>query len=391
MSSGEILITGLGAVSAAGETCSRTLDIFRSEQRNAGSVSLFETNISKPVFEVRNIPEKWSRPNMRTLSLVLCAVDEALSEAGLLPLTNKPPKIGVCLGTTVASQLNDIDFYRAYGETGEGCMDAVDRYLNCNLAEAVAKQFSFSGPTLTVANACSSGTDAIGIAMTWLKSGVCDIAVAGGADELNLVPLAGFNSLGILSDSLCAPFDRNRKGLNLGEGAGTVVLEKTDTASERGVSSDLLCKGYGTYADAYHLTAPRPDGTGLENAINRALADANAGSDDISFINAHGTATIDNDLIEGSVLARMFGTDSIVYSSKGYTGHTLGAAGALEAVFTALALRNGWIPKCIGFEEKDEQIPLSPVSKLTEIEGNCALTTSLAFGGNNSALILGKQ
>ena len=389
MSQGEILITGLGAVSAAGETCSQTLSSFKASTRNVGEVSLFETDISKPVFEVKNIPDKWQRPGMRSLSLALTAIDEAMTEAGLSAAESEL-RIGVCMGTTVASQLNDMDFYRAYRKTGEGPKEAVKRYINGNLAAAVKKEFSFSGPDLTVVNACSSGTDAIGIALAWLKAGLCDIAIAGGADELNRVPLAGFNSLGILSDKPCSPFDKNRTGLNLGEGAGAVVLEKAEAAEKRGVSPALRCMGYGTYADAYHLTAPRPDGSGLENAIRKALAEAGKEPADISFVNTHGTATANNDLVEGTTLARVLGEGIKIYSTKGYTGHTLGAAGAIEAVFTVLALKNGWIPKSAGFSEKDDDIPLAPVRELTDIEATCALSTSLAFGGNNSALVLGK-
>jgi 3-oxoacyl-[acyl-carrier-protein] synthase II len=389
MSHVEILITGLGVISAAGETCDETLSSFKSSTRNVGEVSLFETSIAKPVFEVENIPGRWRRPGMRTLSLALTAIDEAMAEAGL-GADAIDLRIGVCMGTTVASQLNDIDFYRAYRTTGKGPKEAVDRYTSGNLAAAVKKEFSFCGPDLTVVNACSSGTDAIGIALGWIKAGLCDIAVAGGADELNRVPLAGFNSLGILSDAPCSPFDKNRTGLNLGEGAGAVVLENAESAEKRGASSALRCMGYGTYADAYHLTAPRPDGSGLEKAIRKALAEAGRAPDDISFVNTHGTATANNDLVEGTTLARILGKDIKIYSTKGYTGHALGAAGAIEAVFTALALKNGWIPKSAGFFDKDDDIPLAPVSDLTDVAATCALSTSLAFGGNNSALVLEK-
>ena len=227
--------------------------------------------------------------------------------------------------------------------------------------------------------------------MSWLKAGDCDIVIVGGADELNLVPLTGFRSLGILSDEPCKPFDKTRCGLNLGEGAGALVLERMDTAEKRGLCPDLTCKGYGTFADAYHLTAPRPDGSSLEAAIMRALKEADAGPEDVSFVNAHGTSTANNDLVEGTTLARVFGADLKFYSSKGYTGHTLGAAGAIEAVFTCLGMRSGWIPKSLGFCETDDDIKIQPVTQLTEIESTLAISTSLAFGGNNSAIAIGKS
>jgi 3-oxoacyl-(acyl-carrier-protein) synthase len=383
-----VLITGLGVISAAGTGLPETLASFRRGERNAGPVSLFTTSLECPVFEVGQIPSDFSVEKNRTLSLALCALEEALNSASLGDITKL--RVGVSMGTTVASQLNDLEFYRSYRQSGDAPMEVVDRYLKGNLAEFIARKIGARGPVLTVVNACSSGTDAIGMAFSWLKNGLCDIAVAGGADELNHVPLCGFSSLGIVNQSLCSPFDRDRRGLNLGEGAGILILETEASAKLRGKSSELRILGYGASADAYHLTAPRPDGAGLEASINKALAEAGIGPEEISFVNAHGTGTTDNDLVEGKVLGRMFGPDLKVLSTKGFTGHTLGAAGGLEAAFTAAALSAGWIPASIGFKNKDEEIPLMPVMAETKIDGRYALSTSLAFGGNNAALVLGK-
>jgi 3-oxoacyl-(acyl-carrier-protein) synthase len=385
-----IKVTGLGAVSAAGGDLCEALESFRHGTRNAGLVTLFETPLQYPVFEVKHIPDEFYLEGRRTLSLALIAAYEALMDAGLgNDLSGL--RIGVCLGTTVACQLNDLEFYQSYRNTGSASMMPVDRYLKGNLAEFVSRKFRARGPVLTVVNACSSGTDAIGVALSWLKNGLCDIAIAGGADELNRIPLCGFGSLGIVSRELCAPFDRDRKGLNLGEGAGVVILETKESAERRGRSSGLFLSGYGSASDSYHLTAPRPDGSGLERAIIKALSDSGIKPGEISFVNAHGTATQDNDLVEGSTLGRIFGTDLKMLSTKGYTGHTLGAAGGLEAVFSAAALREGWIPASAGFNNKDENIPLIPVTERTEIMGDYALSTSLAFGGNNAALVFGRR
>ncbi|MCK4389428.1 MAG: beta-ketoacyl-[acyl-carrier-protein] synthase family protein [Desulfobacterales bacterium] len=382
-----VVITGIGGISAAGANLVEILDTFQSGRRNGGSVSLFPTVLTYPVFEVRNIARKWHREGMRTLSLALCAVEEALGDAGLQDDLSGL-RVGICLGTTVASQLNDLEFYRTYRSAGTAAIDAVDRFLKGNLAEAVARTIKVRGPAATVVNACSSGADAIGVALSWLRNGVCDIALAGGADELNLVPLCGFGSLGIVSDSLCSPFDRDRRGLNLGEGAGVVILETEAVSRERGIERVLYLSGYGSAADAYHLTAPRPDGTGLEAALRKALAEANITPRDVCFVNAHGTATRDNDKVEGTVLAGVFGPGIKFFSTKGFTGHTLGAAGALEAVFTAAALRKGWIPASIGFVHQDDEISVSPVTEKTRIHGRFAVSTSLAFGGNNAALVI---
>jgi 3-oxoacyl-[acyl-carrier-protein] synthase II len=382
-----IAISGIGAISAAGLNLSQTLDSFQCGYRNAGRVSLFRTDLQYPVFEVRNLPEKRQEDGMRTLSLTMCALEEALCDAGL---SNdlRAFRLGVCLGTTVASQLNDIDFYRAYRSIGSAPMDSVDRFLKGNLAAVVARTLRGRGPAITVVNACSSGTDAVGVALSWLRSGLCDIVVAGGADELNLVPFCGFGALGIVSSELCRPFDRDRDGLNLGEGAGILILETEENARYRGKDPCLYLSGYGSAADAYHLTAPRPDGSGLEAAIHRALAEADVRPGEVSFVNAHGTGTRDNDLVEAPVLAGVFGTSIKFLSTKGFTGHTLGAAGGLEAVFTAAALRHGWIPASAGFEHRDENLQIAPVRKKTHVDGCCAVSTSLAFGGNNAALVI---
>ncbi|MFZ3138100.1 MAG: beta-ketoacyl-[acyl-carrier-protein] synthase family protein [Thermodesulfovibrionales bacterium] len=381
-----ILITGLGVISAAGNNLVETLDSFASGQRNASKVSLFETSLPYPAFEVKQIPKEFFQKGQRTLSLALCAVSEALTEADL---NNAPLKlrVGVCMGTTVASQLNDLEFYTSYRNTGSAPMTAVDRYVKGNLAECISRKFKGQGPSLTVVNACSSGSDAIGVALSWLKNGLCDIAIAGGADEFNRIPYCGFGSLGIVSRDLCAPFDRERTGLNLGEGAGVMVLETEESAQQRGKVSDLYLTGYGSASDAYHLTAPRPDGSGLRASISKALANSGIEPKQVGFVNAHGTATIDNDLVEGKVLGDIFGPGLKVLSTKGFTGHTLGAAGGMEAVFTVAGLRNCWIPASAGFITKDEAIPITPVQEKTAVPGHYAVSTSLAFGGNNAALV----
>ena len=381
-----IVVSGLGVISAAGAGCGESLTAFESGMRTCAPVKRFQTAIDKPVFEVTGRLNRWNGEGMRTLGLAATAVDEALRSANLVSV---PPglRVGVCLGTTVASQLNDLDFYRDYRETGGGDADVPERFLAGNPAAAIHREYGFSGPELTVVNACSSGTDAMGVARGWLTSGLCDVVVAGGTDELNQVPLTGFHSLGILSDEPCRPFDRNRAGLNLGEGAGVLVLEKARTARERGIQPTVTCAGYGTYADAYHLTAPRPDGSALEKAVRRAMAEAGVTPEEVAFVNVHGTATPDNDRVEGQTLERLFGSRILICSTKGHTGHTLGAAGGIEAVFTVLALQNGWIPPTLGFEHKDDDIPLSPTRTVTCLSGRHAVSTSLAFGGNNSALV----
>lgn len=384
-----IVITGLGAISACGNNAQETLESFSCGKRNAGKVSLFKTELKYPVFEVRDFFNR-DPSAMRTLNFAFQALEEALKDSGLGDLSGY--RVGVCLGTTVASQLNDIDFYRIYREKGEAPLLAARRFLNSNLAQAVADFLKIKTKfCCTVVNACSSGTDAIGVGLSWLRSDYCDIVIAGGADELNRIPFDGFISLGVVSNSLSLPFDQERSGLNLGEGAGIVILEKESIALKRGRKPDLFLKGYGLAADGYHLTAPHPEGKGLEKALKIALGEADIKTSEVAFVNAHGTATKDNDRVEGKVLKKVFGKELKFLSTKGFTGHTLGAAGGLEAVFSALALRQGWIPKSIGFTNQDDEIGFAPVRERTEIKGSCAVSTSLAFGGNNSALVISRN
>lgn len=385
----EVFITGMGVVSAAGADVAESLSSMEAGERNVGPVSLFSSPIDLPVFEVPSLPPRTSPGKMRTLELLELAMEEALANAKLD--SGDGMRVGVALGTTVACQLNDLGFYSTFREKHAAPMDSVDGFLEGNLAEATARRLGLEGPILVVANACSSGTDAIGAAMSWLKAGLCDIAIAGGSDEMNRIPLCGFNSLGVASDEPCAPFDGNRHGLNLGEGAGVLILETAESAARRGIAAGLRVCGYGSFADAYHLTAPHPEGEGLVRAIDAALVQAGIQPSDIAFINAHGTSTPDNDKVEGRTLLRMFGGDIKVLSTKGYTGHTLGAAGGIEAVFTAAGLREGWIPGSAGFQTVDEEIELIPTTEKTEINGRYALSTSLAFGGNNAALVIGME
>ena len=194
----------------------------------------------------------------------------------------------------------------------------------------------------------------------------------------------------ITDDSPCKPFDLNRKGLNLGEGAAMVVLESEEHRKRRNKKPRSHLLGYGSACDAHHLTAPKPDGEGLRAAIAEALSCSATGEGEISFINAHGTGTPDNDRVESRVLADLFPKVPFL-STKGYTGHTLGAAGAIEAVFTIACLEKRMIPKSAGFSTPDPDLGVTPVDCCTRIEGTIALSESLAFGGNNSVILLGTR
>jgi 3-oxoacyl-[acyl-carrier-protein] synthase-1/3-oxoacyl-[acyl-carrier-protein] synthase II len=384
-----VAITGLGCICAAGNNLNDCMTaMFRGSRAPAPPVS-FSSNhpIRYPVFAVQDFLEP---PDLlRTSALGLHAAREALADAGLDREFLSTLRVGVCVGTTVGCALSNETFCREYRSRQVPAMAPLERILRSNPAAVIAREYGFNGPCQTIVNACSSGTDAVGLAAAWIRSGTCDIALAGGADELGRITYIGFIALMISDDSPCKPFDRNRKGLNLGEAGAMLVLESEQVRTRRRKRARSYVLGYGSACDAYHLTAPRPDGAGLKSAIAEALASHDLDPAALAFVNAHGTGTPENDRVEARVLAEVLPGVPFL-STKGYTGHTLGAAGALEAVFTAASLELGKIPANIGFATPDPDLGGSPVREITPIVGTMALSESLAFGGNNAVIILGK-
>ncbi|MFO7728852.1 MAG: beta-ketoacyl-[acyl-carrier-protein] synthase family protein [Desulfonatronovibrio sp.] len=395
LSGREVQVTGMGCICAAGLDLSHCLkDIFSGQRRQSQPLRFKTSHTTRyPVFEIPDAyvqDDDLKDKNEYTLTVryALQAAKEAMSQSGWSKSDFKGLKIGVCVGTTVGSTLNSEDFYREYLEEKHPDMTPVHRFLHSNPASALARELGLNGPCQTVVNACSSGTDAIGIGAGWIKSGLCDVVVAGGTDELCRVTYNGFASLMILDASACRPFDRRRQGLNLGEGAGLVVLESASLRhfSEKNNLGRVL--GYGTACDAYHLTAPHPQGRGLRQALTQALQLSKTPVSEIAFVNAHGTGTRDNDKVEAMILEDVL-PDIPFLSTKGYTGHALGAAGGIEAVFTLACLNLGRIPQSAGFAEADQDMTAMPVQEVTRVRGNAAISQSLAFGGNNAVLILG--
>lgn len=387
-----VKISGMGCICAPGRNLNEAVAHLYRGERNPATPRriLAELETPYPVFEIDSDLNGFPEETTRTTRLTISAFKEALTMAGLSKDSLKPYRVGVCLGTTVGCTLNNEPFYRDYRVGKFPGLEAINRYLDNNPAQYISRNYQFKGPVATIANACSSGTDAIGLAKLWLENDLCDIAIAGGADELSRITYLGFISLLISSGSACRPFDRNRDGLNLGEGAGILILEKEDVIRKRGgkAIADLL--GYGTFADAFHPTAPHPEGLGLKRAIRFALKEAGCSADRIGFVNAHGTSTSNNDKVEGSVIAELFGKDTPVVSTKAYTGHTLGAAGAIEAIFTIQALLDQKLPKTAGFDQPDPECAIVPTQDNMAIEADIGLSNSLAFGGNNSTLIFGR-
>ena len=389
----DIAVTGLGCLSGAGMNLAETIDNMFRNQRFPHPPQRFSTDhpVSYPVLELRDdfqLPlDKQETVYTRTSQLALAAALEAIAHAGLSAEQLRGKRVGVCIGTTVGCALNCDDFYRSYKEGDNPSLQVIERFRRSNPAAVISRQLSLNGPTQVVVNACSSGTDAIGIGASWLRAGACDMVIAGGADELSRVTYAGFSSLMITATEPCRPFDVNRKGLNLGEGAGIVVLERADECRDKQQRGYVI--GYGSACDAHHLTAPHPDGLGLIRALQEAFTTAGVTPEQIAFVNAHGTGTPDNDRIESHVLKKVLPGVPFL-STKGYTGHTLGAAGGLEAVFTLACMQRGEIPANIGFADADPALAGTPVAVNTPVDAAYALSESLAFGGNNAVLIFAR-
>jgi 3-oxoacyl-[acyl-carrier-protein] synthase II len=385
-----VAITGLGCICAAGNDLQSCMDALFGGRRAPAPATRFTSDHATryPVFEVAGFAEP---PELlRTSALGLHAAREALADSGIDAEALKTLRVGVCIGTTVGSAMNNEVFCREYRAGATPDLAPIERILRSNPAAVIAREFGLTGPCQTVVNACASGTDAVGLAASWIRGGICDVAIAGGADELGRITYNGFISLMITDDSPCKPFDKERKGLNLGEGAAVLVLESEAVREARGKDARSFLLGYGSACDAHHLTAPKPDGEGLRSAIGEALSCCDIAADKIAFVNAHGTGTPDNDRVESRVLADLLPGVPFL-STKGYTGHTLGAAGAIEAAFTVACLERGMVPGNAGFATADPELGGTPVESCTGIKGSIALSESLAFGGNNSVIILGKK
>jgi len=248
---------------------------------------------------------------------------------------------------------------------------------------------AWEAPMQIIANACASGTNAVGHAFQLVRAGVHRAVLCGGYDAISELVFVGFDSLQASTPEKVRPFDKNRTGLVLGEGAAMFALEELNSAQRRGAPILGEITGYGIATDNYHLTQPHPSGIGPRLAMERALADARRPATDIDYINAHGTATIFNDATEGAAVAQLFGDRTPVSSTKSMMGHALGAAGAIEAAFTLLALRGGFLPPNINFTELDPTLPIDIVANTArEAKPRRAMSNSFGFGGTNASLVL---
>ncbi|GGL65637.1 3-oxoacyl-[acyl-carrier-protein] synthase 2 [Streptomyces fumigatiscleroticus] len=331
----------------------------------------------------------------RFVQLALVAAREALADAGLDPASWDGSRVGVVLGCGDGGTATREREHRVLLEEGARWVSPLvhPMALPNMLAGQLSIELGVTGPGLVVATACASGATAVGVARDQLSLGRCDIVLTGASDAL-VTPfqVAGYAQTGALSQrhddpaGASRPFDADRDGFVIGEGAGLLVLERPEHARARGARVRARVVGYGATADAHHVTAPHPEGRGIEAALRAALADAGASPRDVAHVNAHGTGTPLNDLVEAAAVHRVLPHAPVVTSTKGVTGHLLGAAGAVEAVYTVLAVERGLVPPTANLGRPDPRVELDVATVPTRRRIGLALTNSLGFGGQNAVL-----
>jgi 3-oxoacyl-[acyl-carrier-protein] synthase II len=401
----EAWITGIGLVTALGPDRETTWTRLLAGESGIRRLTLFDTtgyrtHIAAQVHDLAlahtPAPPALRRHTSRASLLALRAAAEALADAGLDAAAERSRPWAIAFGGGTAG-LFEAEAYIERRLRGGVEIRALHEFLEVpqdSPTDRVAERHALSGPRLTVTTACSSSTIAVGLAAQLVREGEAEVALAGGSDTLCRLTFAGFNSLRVVDPEPAKPFDRRRKGMSLGEGAAVLVVESSERARRRGARPYARVLGYGVTNDAFHMTQPEPSGTAWERTVRAALADAGVTSSDIGYINAHGTATEQNDAAECAAYARVLGSrlaEVPVSSIKGALGHCLCGAGGVEAAVTALALARATLPPTAGFAEPDPACPVDPVpGRGRAWTPTVALSASFAFGGNSAALVLGR-
>lgn len=392
-------IVNTGIISAVGNDTAACRDALISGLSGIGKAQYLQTHWRDelPVAEVKlsnselakiaNADANWPR----TAFLSLIAAREAWQ-----PYADKAHglRVGFFSANTVGGMDLTEGFYAEFlRNTNAGNIASVANHECGAVTELVSNHLGIHDFVTTISTACSSSANSIMMAAQMIGKGMLDIAIAGGADSLSKFTLNGFNTLMILDKQPCQPFDQNRRGLNLGEGAAYVLLMSEKAMQQCGATAICRVSGYANTNDAYHQTASSPEGTGNKMAMLQALKVAGLQPADIDYINLHGTGTANNDSSEGLAVTVVFGEKAPMASStKGFTGHTLGASGAVEAVFSAISIRDGLVFPNIRWQTQMEDVPWKPVTEL--IQGcsiNHVLSNSFGFGGNCSSLIFSKS
>lgn len=390
-----IAVSGMGIVSSLGIGVEANMVAIGREESGIVSGSRFlPVSLTVPVGEVPFSNEELAlRAGVgeycvysRTALLGILAVQEALADSG----EGKGLRTGLVSGTSVGGMDRTEIFYADYlADPERGRLREVAMHDCAASTLAIVRHCGIEGYTTTVSTACSSAANAVLTAARLIRCGIADRMVAGGTDALSLFTLGGFGSLMILDKQPCRPFDADRAGLNLGEGAGYIVLQREDTLQKEPYA---YLAGGANANDAYHQTASSASGEGCYKAMSDTLRKAGVAADKIDYVNAHGTGTPNNDLSESRALCRLFANKVPPFSStKGFTGHTLAAAGGMEAVFSVQALHRGVICPNLNFSRPIEETGLIPVTERRDAPLHYVLSNSLGFGGNCTSLLFSKD
>ncbi|MBC7827737.1 MAG: beta-ketoacyl-[acyl-carrier-protein] synthase family protein [Chitinophagaceae bacterium] len=392
-----VYIAGIGVISAIGSNIAETLQALENHRAGMGAITTLDTIHRErlPVAEVKFNNEILAKLTglpatvSRTALLSMMAAQEAWEDAGVNELTGL--RTGFISANTVGGMDKTEDFFSGFLENPQngGRLRDVVHHECGSVTELVADRLGIKHLVTTVSTACSSSANSIFFGARLIKHNKLDVVIAGGADAITKFTINGFNTLQILDEQPCTPFDEHRKGLNLGEGAGYIVLVSEKLAKK--LPKDCYCRlsGYSNANDAHHQTASSPDGKGSYLAMKNALKQTGLQPSDIDYINLHGTGTANNDISEGIAIQRLFDPHYPKMSStKSFTGHTLGASGGIEAVFAALAIKHGIIYPNLRLTTKMEALPFTPEKFfLKNQQVRHVLSNSFGFGGNCSSLI----
>lgn len=397
----KVVITGMGMVSSLGWSVQENWLAIIEKRTGIGRLSLFKSPRCGhlPVAEIKHYPsdmtEKISGNVPRTTAFGLYAADEALLNAGLKAKTSILKDASIVIGCCTGGMLDTENFLeRHYTEPAPEIhteIRVLGRHPCAHTTDVLAEQYGIKGLRYTVSSACASGSEAIAVACDLIESGQAQVVLAGGTDCLTRLTLNGFASLLVIDPYGTRPFDVDRAGMNLGEGAGILVLESKQHAEKRDAGVYAWIASWAGTCDAYHVTAPDSEGQGAFLCMKKALKKVKLQPTDIDYINAHGSGTINNDIAEGKAIKKLFTSSIDISSTKGYYGHTLAAAGAMEAIISVMAIKHQTIPPNLGFSQCDPQIGLEPVTMPVRKKIDAVLSNSLGFGGNNCSLVITKE
>ncbi len=390
---GRIVVTGIGAISALGNSVQHNREGLVAGKNALSQLQLFPTKYADIRYfgEIKLTNEELyhelqlSRPGIsRTSLLALKAIREAAADSSLKTNELEHRRTAIVGANTVGGMCHTSEFLHD-STSGDNPSVYISSYDNGSVTRFLQTQLGNKGISNTINTACSSGANAIAYGAELISAGLADRAIVGGADTLAKFTINGFNSLHILSPEVCRPFDKQRQGLNLGEAAAFLVLEKEEDARGKNIYAALT--GWSNTNDAYHASSISDNGEGAYLAMKKAMEKANLQLVDISYINAHGTATENNDLTESRAMMRLFEEVPAFSSAKSYIGHTLGAAGAVEAVYSLLSLKFQELYPNLQFEERIPETGLTPLTTYKKAEVKHVLSNSFGFGGNCSSLI----